>query len=100
AGYSTFYGVTGSTIMAFSDLLGNHQIYLLTNLLFDLKNSDYGITYFYLAKRLGYGIQAFHSARFLILDDTFGESLYRFRNYGIGGLASYPLNKFERLEFG
>ena len=26
AGYDTFYGVTGSTIMAFSDLLGDHQI--------------------------------------------------------------------------
>ncbi len=33
AGYSTFYGVEGTTEMAFSDMLGNHQIYFLTNLI-------------------------------------------------------------------
>ena len=26
AGYDTFYGVSGSTVMAFSDMLGDHQI--------------------------------------------------------------------------
>lgn len=43
AGYDTFYGVTGSTIMAFSDMLGDHQIVFATNLLLDLKNSDYAL---------------------------------------------------------
>jgi Tol biopolymer transport system component len=100
AGYNTFYGVQGSTLMAFSDMLGDHQIFLLTNLLFDLKNSDYAIAYLYLPKRIDYGIQAFHSARFLVLDDSLnGSSLYRFRNYGVTGLASYPISRFERLEF-
>ena len=101
AGFNTYYGVQGSTIMAFSDMLGNHQIYLLTNLLFDLKNSDYAIAYLYLPRRIDWGIQAFHSARFLLLDDgTQYGSLYRFRNYGVTGTASYPLNKFNRIEFG
>jgi Tol biopolymer transport system component len=100
AGYNTFYGVQGSTIMAFSDMLGDHQIFILTNLLFDLKNSDYALAYLYLPKRIDYGVQAFHSARFLLLSDTVtGESVYRFRNYGVTGMASYPINKFERLEF-
>jgi Tol biopolymer transport system component len=100
AGYNTFYGVQGSTLMAFSDMLGDHQLFLLTNLLFDLKNSDYAIAYLYLPKRIDYGIQAFHSARFLVLDDSLnGSSLFRFRNYGVTGLASYPLTHFERLEF-
>lgn len=101
AGYNTFYGVQGSTIMAFSDMLGDHQIFILTNLLFDLKNSDYALAYLYLPKRIDYGVQGFHSARFLFLEDstTAGESVYRFRNYGITGLSSYPINKFERLEF-
>src|SRR5260221_7065813 len=86
--------------MAFSDMLGNHQFYILTNLLFDLKNSDYALAYLYLPKGIDYGIQAFHGARFLVLDDSVkGSSLYRFRNYGVTGLASYPLTHFERLEF-
>ncbi|HZY10315.1 MAG TPA: BamA/TamA family outer membrane protein, partial [Bacteroidota bacterium] len=100
AGYNTYYGVVGSTVMAFSDMLGDHQIYILTNLLFDLKNSDYALAYLYLPKRIDYGIQGFHSARFLLLQDaSFNEYLYRFRNYGLMGLASLPLNKFNRLEF-
>ncbi len=101
AGYNTFYGVEGSTIMAFSDMLGNHQIYILTNLLFDLKNSDYALAYFYLPKRLDLGIQGFHSARFLLLSnpDATSDTLYRFRNYGVTGMALYPFDKYNRFDF-
>ena len=100
AGYNTFYGIQGSTVMAFSDLLGNHQFYLLTNLLFDLKNSDYAIAYLYLPKRIDYGFQIFHSARFLLIDDPiYGESLFRFRNYGVTAIGSYPFDRFSRVEF-
>ncbi len=100
AGYNTYFGVQGSTVMAFSDMLGNHQIYLLTNLLIDLKNSDYAVAYFYLPRRIDYGIQAFHSARFLVIDDRFGGSVYRFRTYGATAVASYPFSRYKRLEFG
>jgi Tol biopolymer transport system component len=99
AGYSTFYGIQGSTIFAFSDMLGDHQIILETNLLLDLKNSDYGLTYLYLPNRIDYGFQGFHTARFLYLDDQFGNvMLYRFRSWSIGGVASYPIDRFNRLD--
>ncbi|MBI5471553.1 MAG: PD40 domain-containing protein [Ignavibacteriae bacterium] len=102
AGYNTFYGVTGSTVMAFSDLLGNHQIIFVTNLLLDLKNSDYGLQYLYLPNRIDYGFSAFHSARFVIVNSsTFGQPyLYRFRTYGAGLAAQYPIDKFNRVDFG
>ncbi len=100
AGYNTFYGVTGSTVMAFSDLLGDHQIVFVTNLLLDLKNSDYALQYLYLPGRIDYGFSAFHSARFVIVNDFFGGSLYRFRTYGAGLNAQYPIDKFNRLDFG
>ena len=99
-GYNTFYGFTGSTLMAFSDLLGNHQIVFVSNLQLDLKNSDYGLQYLYLARRVDFGIAGFHSARFPIIFDDHGGSQYRFRTFGINLGASYPLNKFSRLEFG
>jgi Tol biopolymer transport system component len=101
AGYNTFYGVTGSTVMAFSDLLGNHQIVFVTNLLLDLKNSDYALQYLYLPERIDYGFTGFHSARFVIIDDgtPFGN-LYRFRTYGLGLNAQYPIDKFNRWDFG
>jgi Tol biopolymer transport system component len=100
AGYDTFYGVTGSTIMAFSDLMGDHQIVFSTNLQLDLKNSDYGLQYFYLANMVDWGVAGYHSARFVIVNDVFGGSLYRFRTYGASMMVFYPLDRFHRLEFG
>lgn len=99
AGYSTFYGVLGTTQMAFSDMLGNHQILFLTNLIGDLKNSDYALGYFYLPDRIDWGINGFHSARFL-LSYTGGlyEDLVRYRQFGFGLSASYPFDKFNRIE--
>ncbi len=99
AAYSTFYGVEGSTLFAFSDMMGDHQIILETNLMLDLKNSDYGLTYLYLPNRIDYGFQGFHTARFLYLDDAYGNvMLYRFRSWAIGGVASYPIDRFNRLD--
>jgi hypothetical protein len=99
AGYDTFYGISGSTVMAFSDMLGDHQIVFVTNLLLDLKNSDYGLQYFYLGGRIDWGVGGFHSARFVFLRDVFGESLYRFRTYGASISAYYPIDRFTRFEY-
>jgi len=100
AGYNTLYGIQGSTIMAFSDMLGDHQIFILLDLIFDLKNSDYALAYLYLPKRIDYGIQGFHSVRFLQMFDSNNQDSvdYRFRSYGASLMASYPINKFNRLE--
>lgn len=99
AAFSTFYGVQGTTMMAFSDMLGDHQIYFLTNLLLDLKNSDYVLAYFYLPSYIDWGVQGYHSARFLYNYDAYGNFwLYRFRMWGIGVSASYPLDRFNRFE--
>jgi Tol biopolymer transport system component len=100
AGYSTFYGLLGTTILSFSDVLGNHRLIGETSLQVDIKNSDYGLAYYYLKERLDLGIQAFHTARFLYKDGVFGSELYRFTNFGLIGSASYPLDRFHRLDFG
>ncbi len=34
----------------------------------------------------------------MIIDDAFGGSLYRFRTYGVTGMASLPFSRFTRLE--
>ncbi len=99
AAYSTFYGVEGTTLMAFSDMLGDHQIIFQTNLLLDLKNSDYGLSYFYLPHRIDYGFQGYHSARFLFLSNIFGNAtLYRFRQWALGVALSYPIDRFQRID--
>jgi Tol biopolymer transport system component len=100
AGYSSLYGLLGTTVISFSDVLGNHRLIGITSLQIDLKNSDYGLAYYYLPQRINYGIEGFHTARFVFSNTGFGANLYRFRNYGAVGSMSYPLNRFYRLEGG
>lgn len=100
AGYSTLYGLLGTTILTFSDVLGNHRLIGITSLQIDLKNSDYGLSYYYLPKRISYGIELFHTARFLFLERGQYLNLFRFRNYGAVLSASLPINRFHRFDFG
>ncbi len=100
AGYSTLYGFIGTTVLSFSDVLGNHRLIGLTGLQIDLKNSDYGLAYYYLAKRINWGIQAFHTARFIRLLRGNSANLFRYRNFAIVGSASYPLSRFYRIDLG
>jgi len=99
ASYSSFYGVEGIAQMAFSDVLGDHRIYISTSLVLDLKNSDYAFSYYYLPKRLDYGITAYHSARFLLLGSNYSNThLYRYRQFGGDLSVSYPISRFKRID--
>ncbi|OGU40152.1 MAG: biopolymer transporter Tol [Ignavibacteria bacterium RIFOXYB2_FULL_35_12] len=100
AGYSSLYGLQGTTVISFSDVLGNHRLIGVTSLQIDLKNSDYGLAYYYLPERIDYGIEAFHTARFVFLSRGITSDLVRFRNFGAVGSLSYPLNRFKRIEAG
>jgi Tol biopolymer transport system component len=95
-GYDAIYGVQSLTQMVFSDMLGNHQIFAATNLIIDLRNSDYLLSYQYLPRRTDYALTGFHLAR--QLTDFSRETIYRYRNYGLTVSASYPLDKFRRVE--
>ncbi|GIV57269.1 MAG: hypothetical protein KatS3mg042_0182 [Rhodothermaceae bacterium] len=98
AGYDVLYGVQGITQMMFSDMLGDHRILVATNLLIDLRNSDYLIAYHYLPRRTDWRFTGFHTAR--LLPDFSGgvPTYYRYRQYGASLTASYPLDKFHRVD--
>jgi len=98
AGYSTLYGLIGTTVLSFSDILGNHRLIGITGFQVDLKNSDYGLSYYYLAGRINFGVEAFHTARFLYLRKDNSYDLFRFRNYGGTVSTSFPFSKFNRIE--
>ncbi|MDP4237638.1 MAG: hypothetical protein Q8919_14430, partial [Bacteroidota bacterium] len=103
AGYTGYYGLQGSAQMLFSDELGNHQLYFATNLLLDLKNSDYVLYYQNYQNRLSYGVEGFHSARFLYTSpdpgyEQYGTFISRFTEYGLAGLSSYPIDRFNRVD--
>lgn len=100
AGYSTMYGLIGTTVMSFSDMLGNHRLIGITGFQVDLKNSDYGLSYYYLAKKVNFGVELFHTARFVYLTRGRSYNLFRFRNYGGTISSSIPLSRFNRFEAG
>ena len=94
---STYYGAMGYMQVQFSDLLGNHRISFMSNLVFDLRNSDYFLQYGYLENQTNYFVNYFHTSRSY---QTFNAELVRFRTYGGGLTVQRPFNKFKRIEFG
>jgi hypothetical protein len=97
ASYNSFFGAQGMTQFAFSDVLGDHQISLGTELVISLDKSDYYFTYGYLKNRADYFFSLFHQAD--ATSDYYGN-LYRLRFYGFQGLMSYPINRFNRIDTG
>lgn len=95
--FSTYYGSYGITQVVFSDLLGDHRISFGSNLVFDLRNSDYFLSYGYLKKRTNWVFNFFHSASSF---QTFDGRLLRFRSMGGGLSLQYPIDKFRRIEAG
>lgn len=95
AGYNTFWGFQGTTVFAFSDVLGDHQLIFGTEMYIDLENSDYYLSYQYLGNRTNYALTGFHTANFWYYSLYY---LYRLRNYGFDISASRPLSRFSRIE--
>jgi Tol biopolymer transport system component len=98
AGFNTYYGLQGYTQIALSDMLGDHKIYIGTDLVMDLRNSNIEAYYYYLPHRIDYGFGAFHRSYFFI--DYYNGSFMRYRNYGLNFSVSRPFNKFSRLDLG
>ena len=98
ASYDVLYGVQGVTQMTFSDMLGDHRFALSTNLLIDLRNSDYVASYQNRRRRIDWEIAAFQTSRRLRQSVDGFRRFYRFRRYGFSGGISLPLNKFHRVD--
>ncbi|MGQ9819113.1 MAG: peptidase MA family metallohydrolase [Candidatus Kapaibacteriales bacterium] len=94
--YNSFWGYQGTAQMLFSDILGDHQIYLEANLWLDLKNSNFLLQYSYLPNLVDYYFSVFHSS--LLFQQVSNYDIYRLRNYGFGVNLSFPLTIFNRFE--
>lgn len=104
-GYASFnnvFGAQGMTMFAFSDMLGDHQIYFGTEMVIDLKRSDYFFSYAYLTRPTDYYFSISHTANEYFL----GYDMYNYqrrgllRNFGIMGYLSRPFSRFMRIEGG
>ena len=102
AGVNTFWGYQGVAQMLFSDMLGDHQIYVQANLFFDIRNSNFLFSYSYLPDIIDWQIIANHNVGYGLVrsDNAPYDYFYRFRRYGLGGIASLPTSRFRRFELG
>jgi len=101
AGYDALFGIQGITQITFSDMLGDHRVFVASNLLIDLRNSDYMMAYTYLPERIDWGGSVFHVSRLLPDNRRTTNSrttIYRYRQYGARLTMSYPIDKFRRID--
>ena len=95
--YSTMYNPEAMAFFMFSDMLGDHKIYLATEMQISLKNSNYYFLYRYLPNKVDYNFQIYHNAD--IYPYSYDEAI-RLRQLGFGIYTSYPLSRFQRFESG
>ena len=103
---ATGFGLVGSTQLVFSDFLGDHNIYVATDVFTNsLEETNALAIYNFLPGRWDFGGGLFHFKNYYISRvTTLGENLDSpklFSDRSFGGLlsASYPFDRFRRAEF-
>ncbi len=94
---SNVFGTQGMTFFAWSDIMGDHQFTLGTEMVLTLENSDYFFSYGYLKNRTDFYFNAYQTANFFAIGF---DRLGRLRHYGSGVFLSHPFNKYTRVDFG
>jgi Tol biopolymer transport system component len=100
------YGFVGATQFLFSDFLGNHELVLSTDVFVSsLEDLNAFAIYNYLPLRWDFGGGVFHFTNYFSSQvSTLGEDFRGVRNFaerslGFFGSASYPFDRFRRVEF-
>ncbi|GIT40569.1 MAG: hypothetical protein Ct9H300mP9_4190 [Candidatus Neomarinimicrobiota bacterium] len=92
------FGATGMTYFAFSDILGDHQIAIGTEMVLTLENSDYYFYYGYLKNQTDYHFVGFQNANFFQFG--FYYTLGRLRHRGFQTSVSHPFSRFQGVDVG
>ncbi|MDP8240188.1 MAG: hypothetical protein P9X24_13950 [Candidatus Hatepunaea meridiana] len=96
AAYSPYYLMQGAGMVVLNDELGNHQLNISADLNRSTKYSNFFVGYNYLARRIDIGGGVYHYA----YPFYSGNLIWLDRNYGAFLMASYPINRFNRVDFG
>jgi Tol biopolymer transport system component len=103
---SAGFGFVGSTQFLFSDFLGDHSLYVATDVFSNsLEETNALAFYNYLPRRWDFGVGLFHfknyfSSGVTTLGEQLGGSrLFSERNFGLLLSAAYPFDRFRRAEF-
>lgn len=91
------YGFSLLANVRASDVLGRHRLRAASNLLLDLRTSDYEAAYTYQPFRRRYTARVFHTAR-LVPEAPGGVARHRYRHYGGTAAVSWPFSPYDRLD--
>jgi WD40 repeat protein len=93
--YDSFFGFQGQTFFVFSDYLGDHQIYIVTDLVNTIDQSNLQFFYLYNKLKIDFGVGLFHTKNYYIdsKNDLFSD-----RFYGLIAGLSWPRSKYNRIE--
>ncbi|RKX71040.1 hypothetical protein DRP53_02880 [candidate division WOR-3 bacterium] len=92
--YSNVLGLSGLTNFVISDILGNHRIYIGTDLSGSISLSNFTFNYWYLAKRVDFGGALFQLVNYY----RYRDDLIIKRDRGIATVFSYPHTRFFRSD--
>jgi len=105
--YASTLGVIGQSQFAFSDFLGNHNLYIATDVISDdLSETNALVIYSYLPRRWDFAggffrFKNYYSSQVSPLGEQLGTArLFSERSYGALVQTAYPFDRFRRLEFG
>jgi len=98
--YDTFFGVRGQSFFVLSDYLGEHQIFLATDIVNTIDQSNVQAFYFNSTHRTRFGGGLFHSKNFYIenFPGSVNDRVFSDRIYGLTGSASHPFSTFSRID--
>ncbi len=96
ASYYSSLGFAGLAQLGFSDILGNHHFLVATDLYGSLTGSDIFLNYWYIKKRIDYGVMAYHYFDYF----REGFDLIEWRYLGVAAFIQYPFDRFFRVELG
>ncbi len=98
--YDTFFGVRGRSFFVLSDYLGEHQIFLATDIVNSIDQSNLQAFYFNNTRRTRLGTGLFHSKNFYVENfaGSRNDRVFSDRIYGWTGSASYPFSTFARVD--
>ena len=95
AAYSSFFGAQGTGQILLSDVMGNNLIFINTDLYYDfnnLDNSNFSAQYFYLPRRVNYGVGLFRYVYYLDAGNVRDQTIQTEIN------LAFPFSKYTRTE--
>ncbi len=99
--YDTFFGLRGQSFLYVTDVMGDHQYFLATDLLNSIDQSNFQLFYNYSKKRIEYGAGVLYYKNFYIDNRSAvgaSDRLFSDKVYGVLGQAAYPFSKFTRAQ--